>query len=170
MASTTFEISKLPLEIVVKIFSYLDQTDRHFGVARVCKFWLELVRSHLTDKVVVCHELIPHHLEYSRAMYRSPKFTKSSCDWKIVAEKSWFVKKLKLIRVSGADLNDILTATKEFCHNIEEIQIDLLCTKSQLAQDLDTASVLPDWIIPNGQRPYAMLKAPVPSITVVKQH
>jgi hypothetical protein len=42
-----------------------------------------------------------------------------------VAEKSWkFVKKLKLIRVSGADLNDILTATKEFCHNIEEIQID----------------------------------------------
>jgi hypothetical protein len=69
MASTTFEISKLPSEILVKIFSYLDQTDRHFGAARVCKFWLELVRFHLTEKVVICHnkvKTIEDHPEYSR--------------------------------------------------------------------------------------------------------
>jgi hypothetical protein len=67
-STTTIEIPQLPMEILVDIFSYLDQTDRHFGVARVCKFWLELVRFHLTDKVVLCHELIrkPNHPEYSR--------------------------------------------------------------------------------------------------------
>jgi hypothetical protein len=80
-----------------------------------------------------------------------PKVTKSSCDWNIVAEKSWKnVKKLILIRVSGADLNDILTATKEFCHNIEEIKIDELCYQSQLALDLDNGNVLPNWIFPDG--------------------
>jgi hypothetical protein len=68
-----------------------------------------------------------------------------------VAEKSWkHVKKLNLTRVSAADPNDILTATKEFCHNIEEIQIDELSSESQLAQDLDIANVWPDWIIPKG--------------------
>jgi hypothetical protein len=80
-----------------------------------------------------------------------PKVTKSSCDWNIVAEKSWkHVKKLNLIRVGGADLNAIITATEKFCHNIEEIQIDELCSESQLAQDLDIAKVLPDWVIPKG--------------------
>jgi hypothetical protein len=118
--TTTIEISKLPTEILVKIFSYLDQTDRHFGVARVCKFWLEIVRFHLTEKVLVCNRSGP----------------KSSCDWNIVAEKSWKnVKKLKLIGVSGANLQDIMTATKEFCHNIEEIQIDeLKVTKGNLTK------------------------------------
>jgi hypothetical protein len=38
----------------------------------------------------------------------------------------------------------------EFCLNIEEIQIDGLCSDSQLAQDLDNANVLPNWVIPIG--------------------
>jgi hypothetical protein len=116
MAST---IAKLPSEILVNIFSYLDQTDRHFRVAKVCKFWLELSRYHLTEKVVVCHQEIlkPNHEVYSMYANRSgPKLTKSSCDWNIVAEKSWkFVKKLVLTRVGGSDLNDIITATKGIC-------------------------------------------------------
>jgi hypothetical protein len=102
----------------------------------------------------------------SRYMNKSgPKVTKSSCDWNIVAEKSWKnVKKLKLIRVGAADLNAIITATKEFCDNIEEIQIDELSYESQLAQDLDKAprfhrkkggkicpkKKLQAWVIPNG--------------------
>jgi hypothetical protein len=67
-STTTTEISKLPTEILVKIFSYLDQSDRHFGAARVCKFWLDLVRFHLTEKVVICHKVktIKDHPEYSR--------------------------------------------------------------------------------------------------------
>jgi hypothetical protein len=106
------------------------------------------VKTNKQTKVVVCHE---NHLEYSRYNRSRPKVTKSSCDWKIVAEKSWkHMKKLNLTRVGGADLYDILTATKEFCHNIEEIYIDELSSESQLAQDLDIANVLPDWIIPNG--------------------
>jgi hypothetical protein len=36
----------------------------------------------------------------------------------------------------------------EFCHNIEEIQIDGLSSDSQLAQDL--ANLLPTWVIPSG--------------------
>jgi hypothetical protein len=36
----------------------------------------------------------------------------------------------------------------EFCHNIEEIQIDGLSSDSQLAQDL--AHLFPTWVIPNG--------------------
>jgi hypothetical protein len=80
-----------------------------------------------------------------------PKVTKSSCDWNIVAEKSWKnVKKLNLISVGAADLNAIITATKEFCDNIEEIQIDELCYQSQLALDLDNGNVLPDWFFPDG--------------------
>jgi hypothetical protein len=111
MASTTkFDISQLPTEILVKIFSYLDQTDSHLGAARVCKFWLELVRLHLTKKVVVSHEVISYerHKEYTWFLNKSgPKVTKSSCDWNIVAEKSWkFMKTLILITVDGADLNN----------------------------------------------------------------
>jgi hypothetical protein len=160
-ATAKCEISKLPAEILVKIFSYLDLTDRHFGVSLVCKFWLEFVRLHLMKKVVVCHQLFNNnfsketsisnfHSEYARFANKSgPKVTKSSCNWNIVAEKSWkFVKTLILIRVDGGDLNNILTATTEFCHNIEEIQIDELCSDSQLAQNL--ANVLPAWVIPNG--------------------
>jgi hypothetical protein len=115
--TTSFEISKLPSEILVKIFSFLDQTDCQFGVARVCKFWLELVRFHLMEKVVViCHQDISKDDHDIFSMYgnrSAPKLTKSSCDWNIVAEKSWkFVKTLILVRVDGSALNDIITATK----------------------------------------------------------
>jgi hypothetical protein len=120
MASTTtmsFEISKLPSEILVKIFSFLDQTDCHFGVERVCKFWLELVRFHLMEKIVICHQEISSKYDHDIfSMYgnrSAPKLTKSSCDWNIVAEKSWkFVKTLILVRVGGSALNVIITATK----------------------------------------------------------
>jgi hypothetical protein len=120
MASTaTCQISELPTEMLVKILSYLDQTDTHFGVALVCKFWLELVRLHLMEKVVVCHKDILMEIDNFPNCYTlysarcAPKVTKSSCDWNIVAEKSWkFVKTLILIGVGGADLNDIITATK----------------------------------------------------------
>jgi hypothetical protein len=70
----------------------------------------------LTEKVIVCHKLITttNYRWYTKYINRSgPKVTKSSCDWKIVAEKSWkFVKTIVLIRVDGAALNDIITATK----------------------------------------------------------
>jgi hypothetical protein len=120
MASTTtmsFEISKLPSEILVKIFSFLDQTDCHFRVERVCKFWLELVRFHLMEKIVICHQEISSKYDHDIfSMYgnrSAPKLTKSSCDWNIVAEKSWkFVKTLILVRVGGSALNVIITATK----------------------------------------------------------
>jgi hypothetical protein len=36
----------------------------------------------------------------------------------------------------------------DFCHNIEEIQIDGLSSDSQLAQEL--ANLLPTWVILNG--------------------
>jgi hypothetical protein len=80
----SFEISKLPSEILVKIFSFLDQTDCHFGVERVCKFWLELVRFHLMEKIVICHQEISSKYDHDIfSMYgnrSAPKLTKSSCE------------------------------------------------------------------------------------------
>ena len=71
----------LPSEILVKIFSYLNQTDRHVGVARVCKLWHQIVRYHLSEEIVVSFQGGMMH-----------------CDWNMLAEYSWHsVKRLYLI-------------------------------------------------------------------------
>jgi hypothetical protein len=93
--------SKLPTEILVKIFSYLNQTDRHVRVARVSKHWHQIVRYHCSDEIVVSFEGGGMH-----------------CDWKMLAEYSWHsVKRLYLIGSVGT-IDLIATAVRNCSPNI----------------------------------------------------
>jgi hypothetical protein len=94
--------STVPTEILVKIFSYLNQRDRHIAVAQVCKFWLYVVRQYLSDDIVVS--------------YRGGG--NLNCDWKLVAEYSWHsVKRLYLIG-SAPTIHRIATKVRTCCPNI----------------------------------------------------
>jgi hypothetical protein len=93
--------SKLPTEILVKIFSYLNQTDRHVRVARVSKHWHQTVRYHCSDEIVVSFQGGMVH-----------------CDWNMLAEYSWHsVKRLYLIGYVGT-IALIATAVRNCSPNI----------------------------------------------------
>ena len=93
--------SELPTEILVKILSYVNQTDRHVGVARVCKLWRHIVHYYLSEEILV-----------------SFRATALNCDWKMVAENSWHsVKRLYLIG-SVPNIYGIAWVVKDCCPNI----------------------------------------------------
>jgi hypothetical protein len=83
---------------------------------------------------------VPHGIlrvyQYIKCVSKSSNFWNANC----TLSRAWFK--------NNKRRENMLQIFIEFCHNIEEIQIDGLSSDSQLAHDL--SKLLPTWVLPNG--------------------